>query len=281
MQCDNLGSTAVPRSFGSDDPPPPAYIRRTESQREPKGKIVDRCNKSVWIRYQADGKVEVNGSVPTSHTWPDAVDTYEDLIVSAASKYIVPAAWVAGFIAVESRGAPGALGPVGSVGLMQLQVSTAKWLSDPAFPGQTPGHEGPTREQLSDPVVNIDLGTKFLSHLMDKHDGNLMYMAGEYNHGSAECGSEVGLKNPDGTRQPCPTPEHDFALITHCGYIDNIIERVNRAVVEGYSGLREIDLDTDPTTGSEGTSSSSFWGVLFAMTVGAGALAAWKYASKR
>jgi hypothetical protein len=270
-----LDSTAAPRSFGTDDPPPPAYIRKKQPDRE--DKIVDKCNKSIWIRYQDDGKVEVNGSVPTSSYWPEAVDTYREIINAAAGKYIVPASWIAGFIAQESSGTPGAYGPVGSVGLMQLQVSTARWLSDPAFPKKTPGHVGPTPAELSDPIVNIDLGTKFLELLMNKHGNNLMYIAGEYNHGSVECGDEIGLKDKEGNREPCATPDHSFDLITHCGYIDGIIGKVNRAINEGYSGLREINLDTeDVSSESVSSSGASVLSIILGVGLGAGAVAAWR-----
>lgn len=276
--CDALDSTAVPKSFGTDDPPPPAYIRKKPSDRDPDGKIVDVCNKAIWIRYKDDGRVEVNGSVPTSSYWPEAVDTYREIINFAAGKYIVPASWIAGFIAQESSGTPGAFGPVGSVGLMQLQVSTARWLSDPAFPGKTQGWVGPTAAQLSDPLVNIDLGTKFLELLMIIHNNNLMYIAGEYNHGSVECGDELGLKDKDGNREPCATPEHAFELITHCGYIDGIIGKVNRAIGEGYSGLRELNLDTEEVSASEvAEGGASILSIILGVGLGAGAVAAWRY----
>lgn len=279
MECVNLDSTAVPKTFGTDDPPPPAYIRKKESDREPGGKLVDKCNKAIWIRYQEDGKVEVNGSVPTASNWPEKVDTYRELINAAANTYLVPASWIAGFIAQESRGAPGAFSPASAIGLMQLIMSTAKWASDPAFPKKTPGHVGPTAEELTDPVLNIDLGTKLLEHLMGKYGNNLMYVAGAYNHGSPECGDQVGIKDKEtGIRAECPTPEHDFGLITNCGYVDGIINYVNRAVNEGYSGLREIDLDTEEmTSSSSGGGGASLLSIALGMTFGAAAVAAWKF----
>jgi hypothetical protein len=269
--CSDLNSTPVPSGFGTDNPPPPAFIRRKEPDPGTGKQMVDKCNKSLWIRYQSDGKVEVNGSVPTSSNWPEAVDTYQDLIVKAASKHLVPAAWIAGFMAQESRGVPGAYSPKAAVGLMQLLVSTAKWCSDPAFPGQTPGHVGPTGQELTDPALNIELGTRLLAHLADKYNENLVYMAGSYNHGSAECGEQV----PVGSKS-CPTPDHEWGLITNCGYVDGILSYTNRAIVEGYSGLREIDLYTEPMT-ETGSGGPSAVGVLVGAAIGAGAVAAFKF----
>lgn len=264
MDCDDLGTTAVPRTFGTDNPPPPAYIRKTKPTGD--DKYVDKCNKALWVRYDDDGTVEVNGSTPTASNWPERIDDYHALLLKAASKYIVPAAWIAGFIAQESRGIPPAVSSAGAVGLMQIMPGTAKWLSDPAFPGKTPGHEGPTRDELSDPSVNIDLGTKFLAHLMTIYNDNIVHVAAAYNHGSAECGDQV----PVGS-ESCPTPANEWGLITNCGYVDGIINFTNRAVREGYSGRKEINLDTDvvePTT-EEGHSVAS---ILLGLGIGVAAV---------
>lgn len=271
--CDDLDTTSVPSGFGTDEPPPPAFIRRKEPEPSSGEKQVDKCNKSLWVRLQADGKVEVNGSVPTSSNWPEKVDTYEDLINRASRRHVVPAAWIAGFMAQESRGIPGAYSPKAAVGLMQMLVSTAKWCSDPAFPNRTQGHVGPTGEELTDPALNIELGTRFLAYLIDKYNDNIVYVAGAYNHGSAECGDEVAIGD-----KSCPTPDHQWGLITNCGYVDGIINYTNRAITEGYSGRKEIDLDTDPMPEPEPESSGpSLAGVLLGATLGAGAVAAFKY----
>ncbi len=275
--CNDLDTTAVPQSFGSDNPPPPAYIRKKATS-VAGSRMVDKCNKALWIRYQPEGgRIEVNGSVVHAMNWPENVDRYSELIVRAANKHVVPAAWIAGFIAQESRGSPGAYSPASAIGLMQLLKSTGKWLSDPAFPNRTDGHVGPTPEELTDPELNIELGTKLLAHLMDKYNDNIVYVAGAYNHGSAECGAEVGIKDPTtGVRKQCPTPPNPWGLITNCGYVDGIIHYTNRAMLEGYSGLKEIYLDSEEMDPVE-TGGPSLLSILLGVGAGAGAVAAWRF----
>lgn len=246
--CYNLPSTVAPDSLGSDSPPPPAYIRRRESQ--PTGRLFDKCNPKLWIRFrQPSGKIEVVGKVHAASKWPKDVDQFRDIIYRAAQKHWVPPAWIAGWICQESLGVPKAVSYASAIGLMQIIMSTAKWLSDPAFPGQTPGHVGPTAGQLADPELNIDLGTRFLRYLAEKHDDNVVHMAAQYNHGSVECGDED--PPPGGS---CPQPMHDWRLITNCGYVDGIIGYVNLAIDEGYFGFREIAIGPE---GAEQTSKGS------------------------
>lgn len=260
--CGDLPSTVAPGSLGSDSPPPPAYIRR-KNPTQPGDKLVDKCNPELWIRFrQSDGKIEVNGTLHTAKSWPEDVDQFEDLIVRAAHKHWIPAAWIAGWICQESLGAPTAVSYASAIGLMQILVSTGKWLSDPAFPKQTPGHIGPTAGELASPELNIDLGARFLRYLADKHNDNVVHMAAQYNHGSVECGAEVGHK------KPCPEPMHDWNLITNCGYIDGIIGYINLAIDQGYFGFREIDVGP----GQPKPSGSSAASIIVGLALAAGAV---------
>jgi hypothetical protein len=261
--------------MGTDDPPPPAYIR---TEAEPTAtKFVDECNTAVWIRYRSTGQIEVLGSFPSARSWPSKVDIYKPIITQMATRYVIPEAWIAAFIAQESGGKEQAVSSSGAAGLMQLMPGTAKWLSDPKFPGQTPDHVGPTTNELFDPLLNIELGTKFLEYLYSKHGGNIMRMAAEYSHGSAECGDEIGWRDPTtGIRKACAKDEVDFGYITHCGYIDGIIAYVNRAVAGEFSGLREIDLNNEVATTEAEQASGSILGVAFGAALGMGAMWAWR-----
>jgi soluble lytic murein transglycosylase len=80
---------------------------------------------------------------------------------------------VAAVIQVESRFDPFAVSGVGACGLMQLMPPTAEWLLSRDL---KPAH-------LFNPVLNIELGTLYLSQLMDQFDGDLNRALIAYNAG--------------------------------------------------------------------------------------------------
>lgn len=98
---------------------------------------------------------------------------YDSAIASAAARHGVPAWVIKTTIAKESSFNPAA--DTGSVGLMQLELATAK---DRGFTG--------TRAQLFDPATSIEFGTRHLAWLMSRNAGetwDALYAA--YNSGKA------------------------------------------------------------------------------------------------
>lgn len=93
---------------------------------------------------------------------------YGEIIRAAASRHGVDGLLVAAVIEAESHFDAEALSPRGAVGLMQL-VPT--WI------------EEPLRPRLTDPDVNIDLGTRYLRTLIDRFDGDLELALAAYNAG--------------------------------------------------------------------------------------------------
>ena len=77
----------------------------------------------------------------------------------------------------ESAFNPRAVSPSGAVGLMQLMPPTARYTATKAR------LEQPSREDLFDPVANIELGAHHLADLMDRYDGHRALVAGAYNAG--------------------------------------------------------------------------------------------------
>jgi len=93
---------------------------------------------------------------------------FGDLIHEKAEKYDVDPALVAAVVETESRFRSGARSQVGARGLMQLMPRTGRWLG---------------ASNLYDPEQNVEAGTKYLSYLTQRFDGNLKKTIAAYNAG--------------------------------------------------------------------------------------------------
>jgi soluble lytic murein transglycosylase-like protein len=93
---------------------------------------------------------------------------FGEIIHEKAQKYDVDPALVAAVVETESRFRTHARSQVGARGLMQLMPRTGRWLG---------------ANNLYDPNQNVDAGTKYLSYLTQRFDGNLKKTIAAYNAG--------------------------------------------------------------------------------------------------
>jgi soluble lytic murein transglycosylase-like protein len=93
---------------------------------------------------------------------------FGDLIHEKAKKYDVDPALVAAVVETESRFKSRARSQVGAKGLMQLMPRTGRWMG---------------ANNLYDPEQNVEAGTKYLSYLTQRFDGNLKKTIAAYNAG--------------------------------------------------------------------------------------------------
>jgi hypothetical protein len=135
------------------------------------------CGAGPRARWLEDGRIEVEGEGSPSGELPPAVLQWMPAIAAAADRYGVPRQLVAGVVASESGGQP-RVHSWCCYGLMGLLPATA---------GSQAGRPVGAAELLSDPELNLDLGTKLLGSLMQKYGGNVLKVTAAYNAGSPRC----------------------------------------------------------------------------------------------
>jgi soluble lytic murein transglycosylase len=99
---------------------------------------------------------------------------FNDEIKSHAAKYAINPAWAFAITRRESSFMSDANSPVGARGLMQLMPDTAKHLTR---------RKKVSTKYLLDSKNNINLGTKYLKNLLDRHKGNQVLATAAYNAG--------------------------------------------------------------------------------------------------
>lgn len=134
----------------------------------------------------SDG-LTLSALVPPNASWggvlsPDAngsSSAFDELINAAGQKYGVAPSLIKSVIQTESSFHPHAVSSAGAKGLMQLMDGTAQGL------GVTDSF---------DPAQNIDAGTRFLSYLLRKYDGNISVALAAYNAGPGRV-ERLGISN--------------------------------------------------------------------------------------
>lgn len=97
---------------------------------------------------------------------------YKNIVEAAALKYGVEAELIYAVILKESMFSDDIVSKAGAYGLMQMILPTAKDMNKDITP-----------EQLMIPAINIDLGTRYLSILLKRYNGNIPKVAAAYNGG--------------------------------------------------------------------------------------------------
>ncbi len=131
------------------------------------------CERAVWDRC-----------INTSSRTRDAIDMAQrfpmplrELVVRRAREIGLDPAYVYGLIRQESRFVSDARSHVGASGLMQVMPATARWTA------RKIGLNGFEPSQITDPEVNVQIGTAYLKLALDDFEGSMAMAAAAYNAG--------------------------------------------------------------------------------------------------
>lgn len=102
-----------------------------------------------------------------------AVEELRPLIVVAAVRHRLDPDLVAAVVEAESSGNPTAASRAQAYGLMQVRVPTARDMAG----------RDVTVEELFDPLVNLDLGCRYLRRMLDRYGGDIRLALMAYNAG--------------------------------------------------------------------------------------------------
>jgi len=123
---------------------------------------------------------QAKAPLPLELPSPDRLVGYRQVrepLRQAASAFGLDHALVAAVAAVESAFDPTAVSPKGAVGLMQIMPGTAILYGVPAAPAPQ------MRARLQDPVLNAAVGSRILSELLTRFEGQLDLALAAYNAG--------------------------------------------------------------------------------------------------
>lgn len=153
---------------GREKPSVDTTLRRDDDYRLLSNSRIQPGSSSRQIEPDKKAAGVSRTAVPPRLKSDPVLNTYGNSILAASRKYNVDPRLVYSVIMAESSGRPDAVSPKGARGLMQLVDSTAAEMG--------------VADSL-DPRQNIEGGTKYLRHLLDRFDGNLRLALAAYNAG--------------------------------------------------------------------------------------------------
>ncbi|MDG6778175.1 transglycosylase SLT domain-containing protein [Thiomicrorhabdus sp. zzn3] len=168
---------------------------------------------------------------PTPHKTP---------VMQSAKKHNVDPAWVYGVIRRESAFSHTIRSSAGAIGLMQLMPQTAKYI------GRKIGIRKPSRQMLTEPKSNIELGSAYLSYLYKKYDGNKVLATAAYNAGPKRVDSWI----PDDRSLPADQWIDSIPFTETRSYVKAVLEYTTifkSLLNKKYDRLKDVMPPIGPT----------------------------------
>lgn len=121
---------------------------------------------------------------------------YSAEIEAAAQEFGLEPAHLYAVVLAESSFRPDAVSSVGALGLMQIMPETGKWLA-----GKLDMQDTFTPDMLTDPAVNMRLGSWYLRFLLDRYDGDMTCATAAFHAGQGTVDKWLSnpTYSPDGT----------------------------------------------------------------------------------
>lgn len=165
---------------------------------------------------------------------------YSEVVQGAEAEQKIPGGFVHAIMRQESAFSPEVVSPARAVGLLQLLPETAKGI---AAKNSVSFEEG----SLTQPAVNIDLGTRYMAYLSGIWKGNLPLVAASYNAGPKAVSrwlTRSGVREVDLFVAQIPYGETrayvgrvmgNFARYAYLAGGDGAVPTVNVTIEEGLS----------------------------------------------
>ncbi|OQW46848.1 MAG: hypothetical protein A4S09_02775 [Proteobacteria bacterium SG_bin7] len=141
--------------------------------------MIESYNRSSYVGYVVLGNERTKKGIEgAKDLWEASYPlAYQSTVKTVASDYSVPTNFVWSIIRAESQFKADAKSPTGALGLMQIMPNTAKQVA--RLLKEANFHT----DQLSEPGMNIKIGTRYLGKLLKKYSGQLPLVAAAYNAG--------------------------------------------------------------------------------------------------
>lgn len=120
---------------------------------------------------------------------------FQHEILMASRKYDVDPYLILAVIRSESSFKTDRVSKKGAIGLMQIMPDTAAWIVQQA------GFRPKDDQYLYDPVMNIHIGTWYLSFLLDRYQGDLVKVIAAYNAGPGKVSGWLTSEQWSGQRE--------------------------------------------------------------------------------
>ena len=111
------------------------------------------------------------------------INEYDPIIEGSSATHDIDDYLVAGVIYQESTGNRRAISPRGAMGLMQLTANTVEEVVKKYIKVDKKVDKKFTKENIFIPKYNIEIGTRYLSALIDMYEGNIIFGLAAYNMG--------------------------------------------------------------------------------------------------